>query len=494
VKWLHRHELAVLETLRTARKLGLDELLEEAKIGKDEALWAIGNLSNAGFVTITKEEMDEFSLTPEGEEYAKRGLPEEALVKRLEKEKIHVSTLKKKEDQIGLIWAKKKGLVEIDNDYLKLTQKGREASEKGISEDTVLKELNEDKSSYAKYRGREEIEEFVKRGLIEKSSKTGIREVEITQRGILELAKERQTEPSEIDALDRNIIKSRSWSNGKFKSYNVDVPVEAKEAAVRHPLRMLIDEVRHAYLSLGFTEVSGPVIDSSFWVFDYLFVPQHHPARDMQDTFFLSRPSTLQIEDKNLVKRIKEEHERAWHNEWSEEIAMQAVPRTHMTSVTGRYMNEMINRIKKNPKEYELPIKIFSIGRVFRNENVTYKNLADFYQMDGIIIGRQLTLANLFDVLIKLYSLLGVKINFKPAYFPFVEPGVECYTEFKGKDLELFGAGMIRREITGMERKSINVLAWGPGVDRLMLLRNEKMEGVASMYNNSAGWLRDTKA
>jgi phenylalanyl-tRNA synthetase alpha chain len=483
----------VLEALKTTRKLSLNELLEEAKIGKDEALWAIGNLSNSGLVTITMEGTDDFSLTSEGEEYAKNGLPEERLLKRLEKEKINVSTLKKKEEQIGLIWAKKKGLVEIDKDYLKLTQKGREASENGIHEGAVLKELDEDTSSYAQYKGKEEIDEFVKRGLIETSSKKGIKEVEITQRGILELAKERQTEAPEIDALDRNIIKSRSWSNGRFKSYNVEAPVEAKEAAVRHPLRIFIDEIRRAYLSLGFTEVSGPVIDSSFWVFDYLFVPQHHPARDMQDTFFLSKPSKLQIEDKSLVKRIKQEHEKAWHNEWSEEIAMQAIPRTHMTSVTGRYMNEMINRIKKNPKEYELPIKIFSIGRVFRNENATYKNLADFYQMDGMIIGRQLTLANLFDVLIKLYSLLGVKINFKPTYFPFVEPGVECYTEFKGKDLELFGAGIIRKEITGVERKSINVLAWGPGVDRLMLLRDEKMENIASMYNSSAGWLREMK-
>jgi phenylalanyl-tRNA synthetase alpha chain len=483
----------VLEALKISRKLSLDELLEEAKIGKDEALWAIGNLSNAGSVTITREETDEFSLTPEGEEYAKKGLPEETLVKRLEKERVHVSTLKKKEDQIGLIWAKKKGLVEIENDYLKLTRKGSEASEKGIHENAVLKELNEDESSYAKYRGKEEIDEFVKRGLIETNSKTEIKEVEITQRGILELAKERQSEPSEIDALDRNIIKGRAWSNRRFKAYNVEAPVEAKEAAVRHPLRMFIDEVRRAYLSLGFTEVSGPIIDSSFWVFDYLFVPQHHPARDMQDTFFLSRPSMLQIEDKELVKRIKEEHEKAWHNEWSEEIAMQAVPRTHMTSVTGRYMNDMINRIKKNPKGYELPIKFFSIGRVFRNENVDYKHLADFYQMDGMVIGRQLTLANLFDVLIRLYSLLGIKINFRPAYFPFVEPGVECYTEFRGKDLELFGAGIIRKEITGVERKSINVLAWGPGVDRLMLLKNEKIESVADMFNSSIGWLRNMK-
>ncbi len=72
--------------------------------------------------------------------------------------------------------------------------------------------------------------------------------------------------------------------------------------------------------------------------------------------------------------------------------------------VTGRYINAIVESISKEPDKYELPVKIFSVGRVFRNENIDYKHLADFYQSDGIIIGKNLTLANLFDTLLKIYE------------------------------------------------------------------------------------------
>lgn len=486
---LHKHETSILEALKKKKTLGLDALLEETGLGKDEAIWAIDNLSKKDLITVRKEEKGEAKLTKEGEEYAGKELPEQALIRTLVSGRVEIGSLKSKSEQIGLMWAKKKDLVAIENKYLKLTEKGKEAAARELTEDKILKELR-DKGNYAKYKDSEEVRELEKRGLLEIKSREELKEVEITQKGILSLAKERQSEAPEIDILDRSMIQSRAWVGRRFKEYNVGAPVEAKEVAMKHPLRRLMEEARQAYLSLGFTEVSGPVIESSFWVFDYLFIPQHNPVRDMQETFFLSNPSKIPIEDRELVKRVKGVHEEAWHSEWSEEIAMRAVPRTHMTSVTGKYMRKIISDLQENPNSHELPVKIFSIGRVFRNENIDYKHLADFYQMDGMIIGRQLTLANLFDVLIKLYSRLGIKITFKPSFFPYVEPGVEAYAKFKGSEIELFGAGMIRNEITGIKRKSISVLAWGPGIERLMLLRDPNISSISSMFNTNAGWLR----
>ena len=243
---------------------------------------------------------------------------------------------------------------------------------------------------------------------------------------------------------------------------------------------------------MGFAEVSGPIIQPSFWVFDYLFMPQDHPARDEQDTFFVSEPKELDIGDRKVVMRIKGEHERAWHANWEEEFAMQAMPRTHTTSVTGRYVHQMLGAIEKGLKGQELPIKMFTIGRNLRNENIDYKHLADFYQSDGIIIGENLTLANLFDVMIKLFKGVGIeKIRFRPSYYPFVEPGVSVQTEQNGTWLELAGAGILRREVTGISRKKISVLAWGTGVERLLLIRDRKISSIASLYNASAGWLRE---
>ncbi len=490
---MHRHEIEVLKALKEPKRLNFDSLLDKAAIGKDEALWAIANLSQMNYIKVSKAGEFDFSINEEGMRYANGELPELSLIRRIGIKGIDVGALKSKEGQIGFSWAKRKRLVEISGRMLKLTESGKKAAREGMEADSVLKELRKGKENYEKYRDSEAIRELEQRRLVEVRSRETIKEVEITQQGILALAKERQTEEPAIEALDRNAIKNRLWSGKKFRPYNVLAPVEPAGIAVRHPLRRFISDIRQAYLSLGFEEVSGPVIDSSFWVFDYLFVPQHHPARDVQDTFFLSRPREMPLEEKELVARMKREHENAWHSEWSEATARQAVPRTHMTSVTGRYMHRVIEDLKKDPDSHELPMKLFTVGRVFRNENVDYKHLADFYQMDGIIIGKQLTLANLFDVLLKLYGKLGIKISFKPAYFPFVEPGVECYTNYNGRDLELFGAGLIRREITGIERKSINVLAWGPGVERIMLLKNLGIESISSMYGAGAGWLRNLK-
>jgi phenylalanyl-tRNA synthetase alpha chain len=487
---LHRHEITVLNALKKNKKLDLQGLLDETKLGKDEAMWAVQNLEESGLVEVKKERKEQAVLTKEGESYVANGLPEHTLVSKLAKGPIEMGKLVGKEDQIGFMWAKKKGLVTIEKGAVELTSKGKEAAGKGLDEEKILGEIST--GAYKKYSGTEQIFEFKKRGIIEIRSKEEVEEIGITQKGIrLEIGEANASEG--IENVDRNLIKNRLYVGKGFKGYNVEAPVERKEVAMGHPLRRIMDELKEAYLGLGFREISGPIIGPSFWNFDYLMMPQDHPAREVQDTFFLSNPKTLPIGERNLINRIKEEHEKSWHIDWSEDVAVQAVPRTHTTTVTGRYMHDIVEDINKNPSKYELPIKIFTIGRNFRNENIDYKHLADFYQTDGIIIGKNLTLANLFDTLLRVYSSIGVKISFKPLYYPFVEPGVSVRIK-QGKEwLELGGAGIIRREITGVERKKINVLAWGLGVERILLIKDRDISNIASLYGPSVGWLRDRK-
>lgn len=489
---MHRHEIAVLNALRKNKRLSLKAMLDETGLGRDEAMWAVQNLEVDGLVDVHKEAKEDASLTDEGKKYANEGLPEHALLGKLGSGQMDIRKLSGKEEQIGFMWAKKKGLVAIDKGMVKLTEKGKEKASKGLEEEKILREISTDKDAYEKYKTTEAIAEFKGRGILETKSREDVSEIVIMPKGMKVPLGEAELSEG-LEGVDRNLIKNRLWAGKKFREYNVEAPVEPKEAALGHPLRRTIEELKNAYLSIGFREVSGPVIGPSFWNFDYLFMPQDHPAREVQDTFFLSSPKVIPIGERNLVSRIKEEHEKAWHIDWSEDIAVQAIPRTHMTSVTGRYMNEVVKNISKDPDKYELPVKIFSVGRVFRNENIDYKHLADFYQSDGIIIGKDLTLANLFDTLLKIYESLGIRIRFRPLYYPFVEPGVVVEVEFDKEWLPLGGAGIVRREIAGVDRKKINILAWGLGVERILMVKDRDIKHISSLYGPSVGWLRERR-
>jgi phenylalanyl-tRNA synthetase alpha chain len=291
------------------------------------------------------------------------------------------------------------------------------------------------------------------------------------------------------------MIASGSWTGRKFKRYDIGVRVEEQTPAMKHPLKRLIDQMKDAYVSMGYREVSGPAVESSFWVFDSLFVPQDHPARDAQDTFYASNLESAKFGNAPHVRIVKAAHLKGWHAKWSEEVAGRMVLRTHTTSVSSRHIYDIIHDMARNPGGYSLPIKLFSIGRVFRNEAVDYKHLADFYQHDGIVIGRDLTLSNLFDELTKIYDFLGIKIKFRPSYFPFVEPGVEFLARYEknGEWIELGGAGVIREEITGVSRSKLSVLAWGPGLDRTLLIKDRSISSISELYNNGVGWLRSRR-
>lgn len=486
---LHRYEAALLKVLKKGKELRFDELGRESGLERDELLWALENLKDQGLAEVEYEHAKSARLTDEGESYAKDGLPEERLLRRLEKGTVEIRELTDKEGQIAVLWLKKGGLAEIQNGKVLITAKGIEALSKGIAEAALLKKLIEDPSSFDKTAQREQIANLVARRLIAVEEKRIVSRVRITKKGE---AAEISEEKGAIDSLDRSIIANGSWKGKRFKEYDVDVKVEAAIGAREHPLRNIISDVKNAYLGMGFKEVTGPAIESSFWVFDSLFVPQEHPVRDMQDTFYITNPSSLRIDDAAYAKKLGKAHEGAWHQRWSHDAARQAVLRTHMTSVSARYVRDVIKKLIIDENAFEMPVKLFSIGRIFRNENIDYKHLADFYQSDGIIIGKGLTMANLFDTLSRLYESLGIKIRFKPSYFPFVEPGVEyqAYSKKTNEWVEMGGAGILRNEITGMTRKNISVLAWGVGIERLLLIKDPTLTSISELYNSSIGWLR----
>ena len=238
-----------------------------------------------------------------------------------------------------------------------------------------------------------------------------------------------------------------------------------------HPLRKIIEETRTAFLEMGFAEVVSPMVESAFWNFDALFQPQDHPAREMQDTFYMRHPAEVPLPDDKIVEQVRRTHEDGWETgsegwgyTWSPERSKQVVLRTHTTAAT-------IRAVAKNP---EPPGKFFCVGWTYRNETISFKHLPVFHQVDGIIIDEEANLASLMGTLQEFYSKMGFgRVKFKPAFYPYTEPSVDVvvYMESRKKWLEMGGAGNFRPEVTLPLGCKQPVLAWGLGIERLAMLR-----------------------
>lgn len=209
-----------------------------------------------------------------------------------------------------------------------------------------------------------------------------------------------------------------------------------------HPISILQNEGYKVFTDLGFEIATGPELETEWYNFDALNVPKDHPARDMQDTFW-----------------IKGEEGK--------------VLRTHTTGVTAR----ALEKAGKAGKDSRIPAAFISIGKVFRNEATDVTHEMQFFQIDGAMVGENVTLAHLKGVLLHFYKkVLGeeVEIEFRPSFFPFTEPSVEVFAKFRGKWLEVMGAGMIHPNVlknVGLDPERVQGFAFGGGLDRIAMVR-----------------------
>ncbi|MBI4704996.1 MAG: phenylalanine--tRNA ligase subunit alpha [Deltaproteobacteria bacterium] len=275
----------------------------------------------------------------------------------------------------------------------------------------------------------------------------------------------------EKNALSPDDLRSGAWRDIALRPYDVTLPAEVPYPAKLHPLRRVIEQARRAFLELGFTEVVSPMVEAAFWNFDALFQPQDHPARDMQDTFYLAEPAQAPLPDAAVVERVRRTHEdggetgsTGWGYRWRPEEARRLVLRTHTTAATVR-------ALFAHP---EPPYKAFCVGWTYRNETVSFKHLPVFHQLDGIIIDEQASLATLLGTLAAFYRKMGfAQVRFKPAFYPYTEPSADVLVrmESRGKWLEMGGSGIFRPEVTEPLGCRHPVLAWGLGIERLAMLR-----------------------
>jgi len=263
---------------------------------------------------------------------------------------------------------------------------------------------------------------------------------------------------------------------------DVEADVPHVHAARIHPLKDTINEIRDTFVHLGFTEITGNLSQSSFWNFDALFTPQDHPARELQDTFYLKDLNAKQLATPTQIKNVSSAHKKGWRYYWDIQEARKMVLRTHTTCVTIKHLAD------KKPDE----ARIFSLGRVFRNEKLSFKHLAEFNQVEGVVVGKHMTLRDLMGIQKEFYRKIGLtKVKFWPTFFPYTEPSLQSmvYNEKLGKWIELFGMGIFRPEVTKPLGITKPVLAWGGGIERIAMLKFG-VDDVREFYNNNLSWLR----
>jgi phenylalanyl-tRNA synthetase alpha chain len=207
-----------------------------------------------------------------------------------------------------------------------------------------------------------------------------------------------------------------------------------------HPLSIIINDAVRVFTDLGFEVATGPELEDVYHCFDALNFPKDHPARDMQDTFF-----------------IKNEKDK--------------VLRTHTSSVQIRFMEEFVKSGKKPP------FAIIAPGKCFRNEATDATHEMQFNQIEGLIIGEDISMADLKGVLSLFYKkILGAdtELRFRPSFFPFTEPSIEFDLKWNGRWLEMGGAGMVHPKVLeacGLDGKKYQGFAFGRGPERLMVIK-----------------------
>lgn len=278
--------------------------------------------------------------------------------------------------------------------------------------------------------------------------------------------------------LTADMLTSGAWKTAKFKQYNFDAEGLVPSAGALHPLLKVREEFRNIFFEMGFAEMpTNRFVESSFWCFDSLFVPQQHPARDMQDTFFVKSPASAKHIPEDYLDRVTKVHETGGYGstgyryKFSRPVTEKLVLRTHTTAVSSA----MLYSIANQPGGFR-PAKLFSIDRVFRNEAVDATHLAEFHQVEGVVADYNITLGDLIGFMQIFFSKMGVTdLRFKPAYNPYTEPSLEIFSYHTGlrKWVEIGNSGMFRPEMLrpmGLP-EGVNVLGWGLSLERPTMIR-----------------------
>lgn len=440
--------------------------LEEFKLIDANTLQAsLTSLWAKEMITFNKIETDLWVLTDEAKQFLQSGSHEirvlDEVLKSLDGLKIaDVNTKLGLVGKLGQGKAFKNGWIAKDGDKLV-------AKVLSLPEDTVVTQLKEIEKT-GSLPDKKELAELKKRKLVTMTKIIGYK--------VDKAAKFALTITNYETDITSDMITTGSWKDADFKPYNFNSEGVYPSSGALHPLMKVREEFRQIFFSMGFTEMpANQYVESGFWNFDTLFVPQQHPARDLQDTFYLKDPAVAKKpEDDQYLKDIQAVHQDGkfgsigYRYPWREEESLRMVLRTHTTAISAA----MLKKLAEDPK----PTRLFSIDRVFRNEAVDATHLAEFHQVEGVLAGYDITLGDLIGFMEDFFSKMGVDgLRFKAAYNPYTEPSMEIFAFHKGlgKWVEIGNSGMFRPEMLepmGLP-KNLRVLGWGLSLERPTMIK-----------------------
>jgi phenylalanyl-tRNA synthetase alpha chain len=480
----------------------LKDLMDASKLSEPEAMRALQWLENKEVLKITSEVNETLALDTNGAEYLEKGLPERRFLKALEKKILPIPKIGKEagltpeETTVCLGLLKKKAAIEIDNGVITITDQGKKALAQPWLEEAFLKRVAEGNIRPADLSPEEKFafDIFTKRKSIIKTAVEKIKRFELTDLG-KQLDNADVGSVETVDSLTPEMLKEGSWKDKSFRRYDVTINVPKISRGKRHFVNQATDYAKKVWIELGFKEMEGPMVNTCFWNFDALFVPQDHPAREMQDTFYMKTPKSGKLPDTGVVEKVKAMHETGgdiesagWEYAYDEEIAKKLVLRPHTTVLSSKTLAAL--------KKEDWPAKFFCVGRCFRNEAVDWSHLFEFNQTDGIVIDKDANFRHLLGYLKRFFAKLGFpKARFRPAFFPYTEPSVEIdvFHPVHKKWIELGGAGMFRPEVVKpLLGEEIPVLAWGPGFDRIMM-EYYNITDLRDLYRNNLNQMRNMR-
>lgn len=272
-------------------------------------------------------------------------------------------------------------------------------------------------------------------------------------------------------ALEKKINDLEDLEDAEKEWIDITLPGKKAKVGHLHPITIVQSDIEDIFTSMGFEIVDGPEVESEFYNFDAVNVPEEHPGRDMQDTFWISK-------------------------EEGREKGSGIVLRTQTSSVQVRYM-----------EKHKPPFRIIIPGRVFRQEATDATHEHTFHQFEALVVGKEVNVANFLYVAETFFSQFfgqKVEVRVRPSYFPFVEPGFEfdiSCTNCGGKGcssckntgwLEVGGAGMVHQnvfEAAGYPKGKYQGFAWGFGLERLAMMKY-KIDNIRLFHSGDVRFTR----
>lgn len=464
---MSKFQLEILQQLDKQGEIS-STLKTFANVDSQDVLSCLNSLKAQRKLTYTKHDTMLYDLSDEGKDIMTNGSHEMKLVQLInDMGKLQIKDVMSKlgaNGKVGQARAFKNGwIVKTTENELELSEKAKDPSQIEDETKTLLEKITKGESIDDKTAA-----DLKKRKLVIPNKLTDFQVVKGSDFS-LELTK------YETD-ITSDMVASGSYKDANFKPYNFNSEGLQVQSGALHPLNKVREEFRNIFFSMGFTEMpSNQYVETGFWNFDALYVPQQHPARDLQDTFYIKDPLTCDLpEDKVYMNNIKAVHENGkfdsigYRYNWKEEECQKLVLRTHTTAISAA----MLHQLAKDPK----PTRLFSIDRVFRNEAVDATHLAEFHQVEGVLADYNITLGDLIKFMEEFFAKMGVTgLRFKPTYNPYTEPSMEIYSwhEGLGKWVEIGNSGMFRPEMLesmGLP-KDLRVLGWGLSLERPTMIK-----------------------